>query len=146
MRTNDVLINGFEDIKILMQYLYMSEDHSIVIHNSIGVPLEFSLREDLICMCKNLNFPEIDAHKYNLTPDKLYDIVQVLKEEPAKEFPKTFENRWHEIKTITLSNVSLNCDKYDRYCKAEAQRENSYSEMEDAEKTEPDRAEEEIER
>lgn len=128
MRTNDVLINGFEDIKILMQYLYMSEDHSIVIHNSIGVPLEFSLREDLVCMCKNLNFPEMDARLYDLTPDKLYDIVQVLKEEPAKE--SSFENRWHEIKTVTLANVALNCDKYDRHIECDV----------------PDKSEEEIER
>ena len=119
MRTNDMLINGFEDIKILMQYLYMSEDHSIVIHNSIGVPLEFSLREDLVCMCKNLNFPEMDARRYDLTPDKLYDIVQVLKEEPAKDF----ENRWNEIKTVTLANVALNCDKYDRHCESETEYE-----------------------
>lgn len=121
MRTNDVFINGFEDMKILMQYLYMSEDHSIVIHNSIGVPLEFSLREDLTCMCKNLNYPEIDARLYDLTPDKLYDIVQVLKEEPAKE--SSFENRWNEIKTVTLANVALNCDKYDRHCESKEEAE-----------------------
>ena len=29
MRTKDILVNGFEDIKILLQYLYMNKNHTI---------------------------------------------------------------------------------------------------------------------
>lgn len=29
MRTKDMLVNGFDDLATLLQYLYMSEDHFI---------------------------------------------------------------------------------------------------------------------
>ena len=39
IRTNDVLIDGFQDVKILYQYLYMSENHFITIKGGKPTPL-----------------------------------------------------------------------------------------------------------
>ncbi len=110
MRTKDVLIDVFEDIKILCQYLYMSEDHKVKIHNAIGVPLELYMDDNLQIMCKNLNFPDIPPMYYsnNMHPDGLWSLVEALKEEPAEEYAQHFQNRWEEIKNICRVNLSLN--------------------------------------
>lgn len=36
MRDRDMLFN-FDDIKILWQYLYLSEEHSIKVENTLGI-------------------------------------------------------------------------------------------------------------
>lgn len=110
MRNKDVLLQGFDDIKILMQYLYMSEEHSVLIHNSINVPLRITMDENMEIWCKNEHFPDIPPMRCtnDFGPQKALDIVEVLKSEPAIEFPDTFKNRWEEIKTMTLNNLALN--------------------------------------
>ncbi len=121
MRDTKTLFDTFEDIKTLCQYLYMSEDHEILIHNMINVPLKIYIRDDLEIMCQNMNFPELEPmHLGDATPSKLHDIVCCLKEEPALEFPDNFKNRWDEIENITLANLVLNKSAYDDIKKHDA--------------------------
>ena len=110
MRTKDILIEGFENIKILQQYLYMSEEHTILIHNCIGVPLRLRMDDNGIYMCQNMNFPNVPETCWaeDMTINMTLDVIEVLKEEPAVEFPQRFENRWEEIKMLTQANLSLN--------------------------------------
>lgn len=110
MRTKDTLIEDFEDIKILQQYLYMSEEHNILIHNSIGVPLRIRLDEELRYWCQNMNFPDVPEMYYGeeMTINNTLNVIAALKEEPAVEFPERFKNRWEEINEIALMNLSLN--------------------------------------
>ncbi len=110
MRDKFVLLEDFENMKILCQYLYMSENHKIVVHNAIKVPLEIRMRDDLHIECRNLNFPDIPAMHYDseFNPFTMCNIVEVLKEEPAVELPNAFKNRWDEIKALTTTQVSLN--------------------------------------
>lgn len=112
MRTKDILIDGFENIKILQQYLYMSEEHDVLIHNSIGVPLKIRMDENCIYRCQNMNFPDVPETNWSerMTIDETLNLIEVLKEEPAVEFPQRFENRWEEIKALTQTNVALNCN------------------------------------
>jgi len=109
MRTKEGL-KDIEDITILLQYLYMDENHKIVIKNSIGVPLELYMNDDFEIGCRNLNFPSVPPMDWRSEshPSNLIGIIYGLKKEPAKEFPERFKNRWEEIKTITLSNMTLN--------------------------------------
>lgn len=87
MRDTKTLFDTFEDIKTLCQYLYMSEDHEILIHNMINVPLRIYMNDDLEIVCQNMNFPELEPmHLSDATPSKLHDIVCCLKEEPALNF------------------------------------------------------------
>lgn len=110
MRTNDILIQGFEEIKILQQYLYMSEDHFIEIENSIGVHLQIRMRENLHYYCKNMNFPDLPEACWSedMYPENMLAIIDQLKHSNPIEFPKRFKSRWEEIHTITLMNVSQN--------------------------------------
>lgn len=113
MRTKDTLFD-FDKIAILLQYLYMDENHKIIIHNSINVPLELYmiLGEDssIHIMCRNLNFPDVPPMLYDsdCNPQVLLNVIYTLMEEDAVEFPNRFKNRWEEIETITRSNLSLN--------------------------------------
>lgn len=110
MRTRDMLIEGFENIKILQQYLYMSEEHNILVHNCIGIPLRIRMDDNGKYMCQNMNFPDLPETYWaeTMTINVTLDVIEHLKEEPAVEFPQRFKNRWEEIKMLTQANLSLN--------------------------------------
>lgn len=108
MRRSDILIEGFDNIERLCQYLYMSEDHKINVKNSIGVPLEIRMDENMRFKIKNLNFPDCPEFRDDLTFETLLGIVDKLKEQEAVEFPNRFDNRWQEIEEMTAMNLSLN--------------------------------------
>ena len=109
MRDKNVL-DKFEDIKILHQYLYMSDEHSVEVVNSIGVPLRIRMDENLHYWCKNLNFPNVPEADWSesMTLGVTLSVIEQLKETPAVEFPKRFKNRWEEIKELTKINVFSN--------------------------------------
>lgn len=114
MRTKDTLFD-FDKVAILLQYLYMSEEHKILIHNVINVPLEIYMITDkadnsIHIMCKNLNFPDLEPMVWDdvCSPNTLLNIVYNLMKEDAVEFPQTFKNRWEEIETMTKHNLVLN--------------------------------------
>jgi len=110
MRTKDMLVNGFDDLATLLQYLYMSEDHSIQVKNCIGVPLQIRMDENLRCFCKNLNFPNLPETNWTeeMSVPTIMAIIDQLKKKPAKEYPNRFPSRWEEIKTLTRTQLSLN--------------------------------------
>lgn len=111
MRRSDILIEGFDNIERLCQYLYMSEDHKINVKNSIGVPLEIRMDENMRFKIKNLNFADCPEFCDDLTFETLLGIVDKLKEQDAVEFPNRFDNRWQEIEEMTAMNLSLNLPK-----------------------------------
>lgn len=111
MRRSDILIEGFDNIERLCQYLYMSEDHKINVKNSIGVPLEIRMDENMRFKIKNLNFPDCPEFRDDLTFETLLGIVDKLKEQNAVVFPNRFDNRWQEIEEMTAMNLSLNLPK-----------------------------------
>lgn len=108
MRRSDILIEGFDNIERLCQYLYISEDHKVNVKNSIGVPLEVRMDENMRFKVKNLNFPDCPEMSNDLTFESLLRIVDQLKEQDAVEYPNRFDNRWHEISEMTAMNLSLN--------------------------------------
>ena len=114
MRTNDILIGGFDNICTLQRYLYMSEEHYIEIENIIGVKLQIRMRENLHYYCKNMNFPNLPdiCWSDNMTNENMLAIIDQLKEKPAVEFPNSFKSRWEEIVTITSANVVQNMCKW----------------------------------
>lgn len=110
MRTNDILLDGFNDIRTLQRYLYMSDEHYIEIENVIGVKLRIRMGENLHYYCKNMNFPDLpDAcFSESMTNKTMLGIIDQLKENPATEYPNSFKNRWDEIVSITSANVAQN--------------------------------------
>lgn len=114
MRTNDILIDGFDNIRTLQRYLYMSEEHYIEVENVIGVKLQIRMSENLHYYCKNMNFPDLPGTCWsdNMTNENMLAIIDQLKESPAVEFPNSFKSRWEEIVTITSANVVQNMCKW----------------------------------
>ena len=105
MRTKEVLVTGFEEVKILMQYLYMNEEHKIKIPNNLTT-LCISMNEEMetINYDSHLGF----KHKRPMELSEQFSCVELLKEQPSDYEHGQFQNKWEEIKAITLMNVALN--------------------------------------
>ncbi len=108
MRDREMLF-AFDEIETLWQYLYLSEEHTVEVKNSIGVPLQFSMDEKGVIWKKNLNFPDIPETQDILVIPAWLSVIEQLKTQPAKEIPNgRFKNRWDEIRILTLTDVTLN--------------------------------------
>ena len=116
MRNVDVLLDDLPDVLILCQYLYMKEDNRVEVPGMVpGTVFRFSMDEDMNIVSQfKPNFhgretefmpPEVDKE---MTVRKLISVIDNLKEMPAVEFPKTFKNRWEEVRTIALDTVAMN--------------------------------------
>ena len=109
MRTKDILFD-FERMAILLQYLYMSPDHRITFGNGVTT-LRIRMDDQLTIRCENLSFPNLPETNFTeeiCSPDNCFSLIELLETMPAEEFPKSFKNRWHEIESITKSNLVLN--------------------------------------
>ena len=102
-----------EDITILYQYLYMSEDHFITVDNRV-TKLEIRMRDNGSFHAKNLNFPDLPDLEYTdmMVIPNMLGIIDQLKNVPPIEFKNEFKSRWEELKAITLANVSQNKMKF----------------------------------
>lgn len=107
MRNKDVLTVDFDDIKILMQYLYLSDENTVKFNNG-ACTLEISMSDDLEYRVKNLNFPDLPLMKMELNTKKVLNIIKGLKSAPAEQYPERFKTRWDEVKEMTLDNLALN--------------------------------------
>ena len=108
MRNVTTLLD-LEDIPILWQYLYISEDNYITVDNGVA-KLEIRMRENCSFHAKNLNFPDLPDLEYTdmMVIPNMLGIIDQLKHIPPEEFKNEFSSRWEEIKAITLMNVSQN--------------------------------------
>ena len=116
MRRNDVLIDKMEEIKILLQWLYMSEDNKIEIKGKFANTLVW-MNENLEFKARNLMFedlPEMDFTS-TMTVPFMAGLIENLKKENAATFPNKFSNRWEEIKELVLTNLWPNAEKRNRY-------------------------------
>jgi hypothetical protein len=108
MRTTDVLFD-MEEIPILLQYLYMNEDHYVTVDNGV-TKLEIRMTENCYFHAKNLRFPDLQDLNYTdmMTIPNMLGIIDQLKTVPPVEFKNEFKSRWEEIKAITITNVGQN--------------------------------------
>lgn len=108
MRTKDELFS-LGDVSILLQYLFMSEKHTITYNNGI-TGLKIRMDENFNVHCQNLSFPDIPECDFTeqMTPLYMLGVIQILQETPPEDFKESFKNRWDEIKHITLANLALN--------------------------------------
>ena len=113
MRDSVTLVEGMENVKILLQYLYMDEGNHIIVKNVIDVPLKISMDEAGNFECINMNFPVLLPMKnYDFPISSMLAAIEQMEEQPAAEFPERFKNRWEELKQLTLANVALNKGYY----------------------------------
>lgn len=105
MRTREVLVKGFEEVKTLMQYLYMNGEHQIKIPNGLTT-LCLSMDENM----EIINYDSYLAfkHKRPMELAEWFSCVEQLKQQPSDYEHGQFQNKWEEIKAITLMNVALN--------------------------------------
>lgn len=112
MRDKNILLETFDDIKILQQFLYMDESHTVSMTNMTGAEIRIRMTDDLTFLAQNMMFPDVPEMNFDseLRVNTFRVLIQQLKQSPAIEFPSRFKNRWDEIKTITEENLALNRD------------------------------------
>lgn len=106
-RTNEILVHGFDDVLVLLRYLYMSNEHSITVDNGM-CKLELTMEPSMQFKAKNLNFPDLSAMNYPFELPAMLAAIDQLKQVPATEYPDNFANRWEEVKSICAHNMTLN--------------------------------------
>ena len=116
MRTNDVLVDGFDNMKTLFQYLYMNEDHYIEVVNAIDVKLKITMNDKGIFKTLNMNFPDFPpaTDRDKMDVETCMAIVKQLEKQPPLMKNTAFKSRWDEVKTITKSTVFMNSEKIRR--------------------------------
>lgn len=110
MRNKNILFS-FEEIAILLQYLYIDEANTILVNNGL---CDLQIRMDDYChfWCKNMNFPDHEtSYDDEMTVYMFQQIIQYCKEAPPVQFPNHFNNRWEEIKNIASMNLALNLSR-----------------------------------
>ena len=111
MRRNDILIDKMEEIKILLQWFYMSEDNKIEIKGKFSNTLVW-MNENLEFKAQNLMFedlPEMDFTS-TMTVPFMAGLIENFKKENAVTFPNKFSSRWKEIKELALTNLWPNAE------------------------------------
>ena len=79
MRDSVTLVEGMENVKILLQYLYLDEGNLIIVKNVIDVPLKLSMDEAGNFECINMNFPDLPPMKnYDFLPSVLETLRKFL--------------------------------------------------------------------
>lgn len=108
MRTKDELFM-LGEVSVLLQYLFMSEKHTITFNNGL-TDLKIRMDENFNIRCTNLSFPDIPESDFTeqMTPLYMLGVIQILQNTPPAEFKGSFKNRWEEIRHITLANLALN--------------------------------------
>lgn len=107
MRNNVRLLDTTENMKVIYQYLYMSEEHAIIVNNRM-TDLELSMDDDGNILCRNMNYPDLPKTRYNdkMNLAVIEAIVSQLEAQPAQK--DYFNNRWEEVKEITNVNAAHN--------------------------------------
>ena len=102
---NKERLKAFEDVAILFQYLYMDENHSIVVNNGL-CDLQIRMDEDchVFCQIEQNDLQYDDAMSIANT----LAIIEQLKTAKPTQYPDHFNSRWDEIKDITKLNLALN--------------------------------------
>ena len=98
---------AIEDYSTLMQYLALG--YKIKVNNGL-VDIEIWMEDNYKIKGLNQNFKDLPPYDYSTEmtlENVILGVVPQLKEQEPEEF-KTFENRWEEIKAITLETVALN--------------------------------------
>lgn len=111
MRRNDILIDKMEEIKILLQWFYMSENNKVEVKGKFANTLVW-MNESLEFKAQNLMFedlPEMDFTS-TMTVPFMAGLIENLKKENAATFPNKFSSRWEEIKELALTNLWPNAE------------------------------------
>lgn len=106
-RTNDILVHGFDEVLTLVRYLYMNEEHHVVVDNGL-CKMELTMTPSLKLMARNLNFPDLPAMNRPFEWTEMLAAIEQLKLAPAVEYPDCFKNRWEEVQSICAHNMTLN--------------------------------------
>lgn len=116
MRTKDDLFD-LEDILTLYQYLYMSEDHFVIVNNKL-TDLKLYMTDDFDVMCINMLYPDLPPMSYNdmLFIPNMLGVIDYLKQDTEHvEMKGVFKTRWEEIFRTTRANIALNKEHRRRY-------------------------------
>ena len=104
MRNVEVFTYGFNNIKTLCQYLYMSPTNVVHARNSLGFNVEYRMTDDLHFMGRLLNTSYEVDYTDKMTIPEMLNIINQLKSAKPEAYINAYENRWEEIEEIVQNN------------------------------------------
>lgn len=107
MRAKDIL-KLIQEYSIFMKYLYLDKEHTITYNNGI-TNLKLTMNDNLEVYAENESFSNTTPLYYSseLTLSNVLRIINKLKQQKPEQY-NSFNNRWEEIKNITMTNLLLN--------------------------------------
>ena len=101
-------LKQFDEVNMLLKFLYLSEDNSVKFENSIGCVFELKMRDDGQLVRKSLSTPVQLEMTDNMDNMFLFAVIDQLKKQTAEVFPESFKNRWEEVRSLCQANLGFN--------------------------------------
>ena len=100
-------LKNFDEVNLLLKYLYINEEHSVKYHNSMN--FTFTLRmDDDGELLRTVNGLESELKSPEMTHLELFAIIEQLKKAEPEIYPDMFKTRWEEIETMYNNLAGFN--------------------------------------
>lgn len=100
-------LKNFDEVNLLLKYLYINEDHSVKYYNAMG--FQFKLRmDDDGELLRTVNGLETELTSPELTHLELFAIIEQLKKADPEIYPDLFKTRWEEIEQMYNNLAGFN--------------------------------------
>ena len=106
-RTNDVFMQGFDDMTMLLRYLYMKEGNSITVKNAFNVNIILTMDHNGNVFSKNTAFGTRLCFNENVIVENCMDIAEQLKTQPPVAKNTAFKSRYDKIKFEVSSATAI---------------------------------------
>ena len=107
-RTNEIFMDGFANMVMLLRYLYMDPSSRIKVQDEFDHDIILTMDDDGTVMARNEAFDITTNYTGNITVETCLDIKDQLEQQPPVMKNTAFRNRYEEIKFEVRTAVALN--------------------------------------
>lgn len=107
-RTNEIFMDGFDNMMLLLRYLYMDPSNQIKLQDEFGHSVILTMYDDGTIKAHNEAFDITTDYTGNITVETCPDIRDQLLEQPPVTKHTAFKNRYDEIRFDVGTAVALN--------------------------------------
>lgn len=107
-RTNEIFMDGFTNMTLLLRYLYMDPSNQIKIQDEFDHDVILTMDDDGTIKAHSVEFDITANYTENITVETCLDIKDQLEEQPPVMKNTAFKNRYEEIRFDVAAAVALN--------------------------------------